>query len=135
MTVISLAVKESTKVQIRREYNPFFNLETAKCVITSFDGKKMVKTEESYNTQFFLCCGNKLLSRSVGDKCCSGAAYFSHKQVCCAGEIFLKREGYSCCSEQFVHDERVCCGGLKISRDQGCCRGKIFSRKSAICVQ
>ena len=130
-----LAVREGEKTERLREFNPFFNLETAKCVISSWNGKIMAKTEESYNTQLFLCCGNKLLRRSVGDKCCSGAAYFSHKQVCCAGEIFLKREGYSCCSEQFVRDGRVCCGGVELSRDHGCCRGKSFSRESAFCVQ
>lgn len=135
VTPAPLAVRESVKAEIRREFNPFFNLETAKCVISSWNGKETIKTEESYNTQLFLCCGNKLLSRSAGDKCCSGSAYFSHKQVCCAGEIFQKREGYSCCSEQIVSDGRVCCGGAELSRDQGCCRGKIFPRESAICVQ
>ncbi|CAG5111036.1 Oidioi.mRNA.OKI2018_I69.chr2.g5372.t1.cds [Oikopleura dioica] len=128
---------QPAKIEVVREYNPFFTLNTRKCSISSWDGKKMIRTEETYSVQFHLCCGNKLVSRSAGDKCCEGAPYYSRKQVCCGGKVFEKQNGYSCCSEKYVNDGRVCCGGseLKEPAKEGCCSGSSFSRDEAFCIE
>ena len=72
-----------------------------------------------------ICCGNAILPRSGGSKCCEGVQYFNRKQGCCGGKVFLKST-HNCCNGEIEEiGNGYCCGNeiIPLFSNKKCCKG------------